>query len=343
MGGQGSTDPKSLYTPGEAPFTTPVNKLKDPFGGGNVLGNVGADYQTATDNPIGKVWNDTPWGVALGAASTAAQGGNPFSGTPFEGIAGAPPDQKMSANQGAPGALPSLGDIAKQPSPFGSWVTPNGSGGWTLGDGARYQAGTLGGESTNAMDGGLKVDTTALKALQGYATNPDGTLNTSASPWLTMQNANVDLSTGKARNQASLDAQSASDQAMSNAAMHGGITGGGAARISALGTTAGANGQQNATLAGDVQKNQNAATDWTNKLGVASALPGMQQGLAQYNSGNQQFDTNALNNGGMFNAGNIIGGIQSGNSNLLQQYMQAIMGQGGSEMASAMSKAGKHK
>lgn len=186
---------------------------------------------------------------------------------------------------------------------------------------------TPGGGGGSAWDAGMpKITDAQGNLLPQYVDNPSmatipgqnrGPLDhleafassTGPSPWLANANANVDQQTQAMRDAAKVDASSNIAGGDLNAATHGGLTGGGAARIAGAAQTGQAAAEQNAAGQGAFQKNANTVQDWQNKLAVSEGLPAQELASTGQTLQGNEFNAGQTNAGKAMNVNTALGGF----------------------------------
>lgn len=163
------------------------------------------------------------------------------------------------------------------------------------------------------------------------------------SPWLQLQNQNVASQVAGMKGANAVSQESGVQQASDAAASHGGLTGGGAARIGAASLMGKAGADQSANNSGFLTNNNNAVTDMQTKLATQQQVVNDENQTATVgNSGNEY---NAGLNTGVSgqNASNTLTGINQANTNSVAKYGQDMNGYIGNQLATALGKTGKSK
>ncbi len=175
-----------------------------------------------------------------------------------------------------------------------------------------------------------QVNTSGMSNSLNFLSNYAG--NTGPSPWLTNANAMVDQSKAAALGGNAQSFNTATEGADLSAASHGGLTGGGGARIAAAGMQGEMAANQGAEGQAAMAKNANTVQDWQNKLGVAEALPGQQTNA--FNAALQPLEYNTT-------AQNVAKGVNVGSANTgFGQQMDAYIG---NVLGNATANSGKKK
>lgn len=304
MGGTGS------YSNGSGSFNPLAGaSVNDPMAGG--------DW-----NPFSNVKN---WAAGGGSAG------------PAPGTFGAPGSQgtgttQLPNNPAYPGNP--IGSVAGLPG-------HDGHGNYTGPSGTQPQIGQLADPLRRDQNGGILPGlAVGLGEGNAYNNNPltqiENMTSPSAlvqnSPWAQSQFSQIDRNTSGMRDSAKLNAMSSVQGASDSAAAHGGLTGGGSARIGAMGMMNEANGDQAASLYGAQSKDQTRATDYQQKMGLLSQEPGMEAQRAANAEGVQRDNTNF-----------VMGGENMVNNNTLTKYGQDMNSFIGNNLANATAASGKKK
>lgn len=291
--------------------------LNNPFSGsGGVLAPDGGDW-----NPFSNVKN---WSGNAG-------------GGPAPGTFGAPGSQGTGTNQ-----LPNNPSYPGNPiGPLSGLPGHDGHGSYAGPSGTDPTIGQLADPLRRDKNGGIlpglavglgEFDHYNAKPLHEIESMTSPGAMTSDSPWAQSQFNQIDRNTAGMRDASKLNAMSSVQGASDSAATHGGLTGGGAARIGAMGMMNQANGDQAASLYGAQSKDQTRATDYGQKMNLLSQVPGMEGQRAQYQSNVEGANTDS-----------ILKGENMVNNNTLTKYGQDMNKFIGTNLANATAASGKKK
>lgn len=249
---------------------------------------------------------------------------NGINGGGFSGVAGSLGGQGPLFN-GLPGQGPNSG----QNSPW----QPTGT---------QPTVGPLADTLNRAPDGSIVRNQLApgLGEQNEYVNRPLGQLEsmtspdamTKDSPWAQSQFNQIDRQTAGMRDAAHQNMLSSVQGASDQAASHGGLTGGGAARIGAMGMMNEANADQGASLYGANAHDATRATDYSTKVGILQQLPAAELAKAQNAEKVQGDNTNFIQSGD-----------QMVNNNTLTKYGEDMKTYIGNNLASATAASGKRK
>lgn len=149
-----------------------MSELDDFLNGG------GDTYNQATDNPLGKVWQNNPIGATTGGLATLASGGNPLKNTPFDMAANSKylGNRDPTVSKGPEDTSNALDYLGKETSAYDGITKPtlgpvNLSGPSAAADAAASNVGpsSMNGISTNPEN--TKAQMAQMAALQSLAAN----------------------------------------------------------------------------------------------------------------------------------------------------------------------------
>lgn len=278
--------------------------LFDSGGGGFSIPN---PFQGGVAGQAGSTLSNIFKGVA-GKPGSQGDGGQPMN-VPNPAINSVNPYNQSNSPWSPTGTQPQLGPLADplNRSPDGKTVYTN------------QLAPGLG--ETNSLN------TAPLSQLQDMTSK---SALASDSPWAQSQFNQIDRNTATLHDAAQQNMLSSVQGASDQAASHGGLTGGGSARIGAMGMMGAANADQGAGLYGAQAKDATRAQDYQAKVGMLEQLPGQELGAAQ----------NAENVQG-YNTGAVMTGDQMYNQGSLTKYGQDMNSYIGQNLSSAIGNSGK--